>query len=115
MSVDGLPVRSPGRFTSLLQIQLWQLAILVVYVAVAIVDIQDHGRREPVLVALASLGYAAFGLVCWLGWHAMRRVHRRLGTIVAATVYVISMGGLFFAAVVAYLVIEYVYLGGRSL
>ncbi|MGC8638737.1 MAG: hypothetical protein ACP5XB_02530 [Isosphaeraceae bacterium] len=74
MSTAGLPVRSPGRFTPLVQIQLWQLAILVVYVAVAIVDIQDHGRTEPVLVALASLGYVAFGLVCWLGWHASRRL-----------------------------------------
>jgi hypothetical protein len=84
-------------------------------VAVAIVDIQDQRRTEPVLVALASAGYAAFGLICWLCWHALRRLHHRLGTILAATVYVVAMGGLFFTAVVAYLVIEYAYLGGSLL
>ena len=112
MAPDALPIHSPGRFRSLLRIQLWQLALLVAFVAIAIVDIQDHGRHEPVLIALAAVGYAIFGLVCWLGWHVMRPFQRRLGAVGAAAVYVVAMGGLFLAAVVSYLVIEYVYLGG---
>ncbi len=113
MSPDGIPVRSPRRFTSLLQIQLWQLALVVMYVAIAIADIQDHGRKEPALILLASAGYAAFGLFCWLSWHAVRRFQPRLGTIGVAAVYTMAMGGMFLAAVMAYLLIEYVYLGGK--
>jgi hypothetical protein len=115
MSPDVLPVRSPRRITSLLQIQLWQLALVVAYVAIAIADIQDHGRREPVLILLASLGYAAFGLICWLSWYLAARFRRRLGTVMVTALYSFAMGGLFLAAVVGYLVIEYVYVGGRLL
>ena len=77
MSPDALPISSPRRITSLLQIQLWQLALLVAYVAIAIVDIQDHGRKEPALIALASVGYAAFGLICWLCWYLAARFRAR--------------------------------------
>lgn len=115
MSPDVIPVRSADRFRSLLQFQLWQMAILVAYVAIAIVDIQDHGRTEPVLIALASAGYAAFGLLCWLCWHVLRRLERRLGTVVTTALYAAAMGGLFLGAVVTYLLIEYIYLGGALL
>jgi hypothetical protein len=96
-------------------VHIWQLALLVAYVAVAIVDIQDHGRKELPLIFLASGGYAAFGLFCWLSWHALRYLQRRLGPVLLVAVYAFAMGGVFLAATVAYLVIEYFYLGGKLL
>jgi hypothetical protein len=94
------------------QIHLWELAVLVLYVAIAIVDIQDHGRREPFLIGLAAAGYAGFGLVCWVAWHGMRQLEGRLGAVLLTASYVILMGILFLTAVIAYLLLEFVYLGG---
>jgi hypothetical protein len=112
MSPDLGLFRPSRPVASLFQIQLWQLALLVMFVAIAIVDIQNHRRTEPALVLLAAAGYAGFGVVCWLCWHVLRRLRPRMGTIALAAVYVPAMGGLFLAAVVTYLVIEYFYLGG---
>jgi hypothetical protein len=97
------------------QVHLWQLALLIMFVAIAIVDIQDHGRKEPALILLASGGYAAFGVFCWLSWHALRRLESRLGPVLVVSFYAVAMGEMFLAATVAYLVIEYFYLGGKLL
>jgi hypothetical protein len=107
-SIRGL--RASGG--SLTQVKLWQLAVLVAFAAVALVDIKDHGRREPALVGLAAAGYAAYGLLCWLGWHGLRRFQQRLGVVPLAACYVGLMGMVFLAAVIIYLLVEYVYLGG---
>ena len=48
-------------------------------------------------------------------WHAIRRFESRLGSVLVVAVYAVVMGGLFLAATVAYLLMEYVYLGGRLL
>jgi hypothetical protein len=113
MSPHTLSFRAWHRTSPLLQMRLWHLAVLVALVAIAIADIQDHGRKEPALILLASVGYAAFGLSCWLCWHAARRFESRLGPVVLAAVYTSAMGGLFLAATVAYLLVEYFYLGGK--
>jgi lipopolysaccharide export LptBFGC system permease protein LptF len=106
--------RSEGRFgSSLCQIRLWQLSLLVVLVALAIVDIQDHGRREPFLVTLAAVGYAAFGVLCWIVWHGLQRFRARLRPIPLFACYSVLMAAVFLAAVVVYLVTEHVYLGGK--
>jgi len=113
MSPHTLSFRTWNRTSPLLQIKLWHLGVLVALVAIAIVDIQDHGRKEPALILLASVGYAAFALICWLCWHARRRFESRLGAVQVVAVYSAAMGGLFLTATVAYLFIEYFYLVGK--
>ncbi len=86
--------------------------LAVVFVAIAIVDIQNLRRTEPVLIALAAAGYAGYGLLCWLAWRIMERCRSRLGGMPALALYLITMGCLFFAATVVYLTLEYAYLRG---
>jgi hypothetical protein len=95
------------------QFKIWQLALLVVLVAVAIVDVQDHGRREPALVVLAAVGYAAYFLFVWLSWLCVRRYEARLGRTLLVGLYMTAMAVLFLIATVAYLVLEYRYVVGR--
>jgi hypothetical protein len=92
---------------------MWHLAVVVLYVALAIVDIQDHRRTEPFLVSLAAAGYAGYGLLCWLVWHGLDQFSTRLGRVLRVAVFAVSMGAVFLAAVIAYLLIEYAYLGGH--
>lgn len=110
-----IPVQSTLRTCSLLQFRIWHIALLVVYVAIAIVDIQDNRRTEPALIALAAIGFAAYAVVCWLAWHGIRRLERRLGFLAMFTVYLVAMAALFLAATVIYLVLEYAYLRGYRL
>jgi len=114
MSSRALSVPSKRRISRLLQFRVWQFGLLVALTAIAIVDIQGY-CREPRLIALASAGYAGYALLCWLLWHGLRRFERRLGPVILVSAYVVMMGAVFLAATVAYLLIEYVYLGGRLL
>ena len=86
--------------------------LAVVFVAIAIVDIQNLRRTEPVLVALAAAGYAGYGLLCWLAWRTMGRCRSRLSGVLTMILYTFSMGCLFFVATVVYLIVEYAYLRG---
>jgi len=97
----------------LFQLRIWNLALFVVFVAIAIVDIQDQRRDEPVLIALASAGYAAYGLIVWLGWQCKGRLEARLGSMLAVIVYVVSMGALYLAATILYLIAEAAFLDGH--
>jgi len=112
MNHDTSSVRSAIRTSSLLQLRIWHLALFVLYVAIAIVDIKDHRRSEPALIGLAAGGFAAFGLLCWLGWHGMRRFEHRLGFLVVVIVYAVAMAAIFLVATIAYLALEYAYLTG---
>jgi len=112
MSSRALSVPSKRRISRLLQFRVWQFGLLVALTAIAIVDIRGY-CREPRLIALASAGYAGYALLCWLLWHAIRRFESRLGSVLVVAVYAVAMGGLFLAAAVAYLVIEYFYLVGK--
>ena len=56
------------------QLRVWHLALLVLYVAIATVDIRDQTRREPFLMALATAGFAGYALLGWLGWGRFRRL-----------------------------------------
>jgi hypothetical protein len=112
MTRGGLPaVAVPQR--GVLQFRVWQLALLVAYVAVAIVNIQDQRRREPWLLALAAGGFVAYGLIACLAWPGLRRLGRRLSTAMLLAVYLTGMSALFLAATVTYLLIEYRYLVGH--
>ena len=113
MSQRATSVRSGRRISPLLQFRFWQFGLLVALTAIAIVDIQGYCRKKPRLIALASAGYAGYALLCWLLWHAIRRFESRLGSVLVVAVYAVAMGGLFLAATVAYLLMEYFYLGGK--
>lgn len=115
MSPHTLSYRDWNRIAPFLQMRLWHLVVLVAIAAIAIVDIKDHGRREPALIALAAAGYAGYVMICWLCWHTVRRLESRLGSVLVLAAYAVAMGGLFLGATVAYLLIEYIYLGGKLL
>ena len=89
---DSAPsIRPSSRISALFQFRIWNLALLVVYVAIAIVDIQDQRRKEPALIALAAAGFVLYGLIVWLGWHFIRRWESRLGSMLTVIVYVVTM------------------------
>lgn len=102
------PARSRRR--SWVQFQTWQLALLVAYLAVAIVNVQDQRRHEGTLIALASAGFAAYWVLGWVGWRIARRLGANLNRLTLLAVYLTAMSVLFFAATVIYLVAEYAYL-----
>jgi hypothetical protein len=95
------------------RLRIWHLALLVLFVAIAIVNIQDQRRSEPVLIGVAIAGFAGYGVLGWLGWKVTRRLEGRLRPVLIFGLYLLAMGGLFLAATVAYLAIEHVYLFGR--
>jgi hypothetical protein len=115
MSPHAVPFGQVRPSCGLYQVRIWQLALAVLFAAIAIVDIQDHRRSEPFLIGLAATGYSAYGLLCWLVWHALRRFESKLGRLLLLTIYAVTMGAVFLAAVIVYLMIEYVYLGGSLL
>jgi hypothetical protein len=86
----------------------------VLFVAIAIVQIQDQRMQEPFLIALAAGGFVLYGLIGWLGWWAARRrFGSRVGLMWLFIIYATAMGGLFLAATAIYLVIEHLYRTGR--
>jgi hypothetical protein len=105
--------QEPTQAPAIARFKLWHMVLLVAFVAVAIADIQDNRRTEPVLIALAAAGFAAYAVLAWLGWAFARRFEQRLGRVVLIGLYLATMAGLFLFATVAYLLIEHLYLGGR--
>src|SRR4051812_31394461 len=96
------------------QPRIWHLALLVLFVAIAIADIQDHRVREPALIAMAAGGFVLYAIIGWIGWWAARRrFEARLGPVLLFVLYAIAMAALFLLATVIYLVIEYQYRGGQ--
>src|SRR4051812_1381896 len=57
-------------------LRVWHLWLLSLFVAVAIVNIQDQRRSEPALIALATAGFVLYGLIGWAGWRLARRLER---------------------------------------
>jgi hypothetical protein len=112
--IASQPPPPPRRRTAPLgQLRLWHLALLVLFVAIAIVNIQDQRPPAPALVVLAALGFVLYWLLGWLGWRVARRFEPRLGPTVLLVLYLVAMAGLFLVATVVYLVVEHVYLSGR--
>ena len=103
----------PQRSASWYQPRIWHLSLVVLFVAIAIVQIQDQRVHEPFLVALAAGGFLLYGLIGWVGWRAARsRLGSRLGPLWLFAIYAIAMGALFLVATAVYLVIEYAYRNG---
>jgi hypothetical protein len=113
MTESSPSIRRSSRISVLFQFRIWNLALLVVYVEIAIVDIQDQRRQEPFLIALAAAGFVVYGLIVWLGWHFIKRWESRLGSMPALIVYVIVMGAIYLVATYLYLMAESAYLDGR--
>jgi hypothetical protein len=113
MIADPSVRRPPRDATPVVQFRVWQLALLVLFVAVAIANIQDQGCREPALIGIASAGFMGYGVVGWLGWRVGRRLESRVGPMPFLVLYLVAMSAVFLAATVVYLVIEYAYHGGR--
>jgi hypothetical protein len=101
------------RPTSWLQIRICNLSLLVFLVAIAIVNIQDQGREEPELIALAAGGFLGYGLGGWLGWLWVRRYEPRLGSAALLVLYLVVMAAFFVFATIVYLVAEYAYVNGH--
>jgi len=104
------PASPPRRSASWYQPRIWHLSLLVLFVAIAIVQIQDQRVHEPFLIALAAGGFLLYGLISWLAWRAARRrFGSRLGPMWFFAIFAISMGAFFLVATAIYLVIEYAY------
>jgi len=97
------------RRTPLIQLRVWHLSLFVLYVGIAIVNIQDQRPGAPVLIALASAGFAGYGILAWLFWRIVVRFEARLGMLPLLILYLTGMAALFLAATVVYLVIERVH------
>lgn len=104
----------PGRASPLAQVRVWHLGLLVAFVAVAIVNIQDQRVQEPALIGLASAGFVLYGLIGWLGWRFSRRFAARLGSTPRLVLYLVAMSGFFLAATAVYLVLEFQYTTARG-
>jgi hypothetical protein len=104
---------SANRAIPWFQVRIWNLSLLVFLVAVAIVNIQDQGRQEPELIALAAVGLAGYGLVGWLGWVWVRRFEAKIGSTPLLVFYMVAMAAFFVLSTAAYLAMEYAYLNGH--
>src|SRR3954453_7664582 len=108
MNEAHLPGPALLRPEPIARLRIWHLALLVLFVAIAIVNIQDQRRSEPALIALAIAGFAAYWLLCWLGWKYAQRFEAQLGSTLLLILYLVAMAAPFLAAPVAYLVNEQV-------
>lgn len=103
------PITAARQRQPLAQLQIWHLALLVLYTAIAIADIQNQHLGEPVLIALAGTGFGVYALLGWLGWRMASRFGVRLGRLPLLIAYLIVMATFFLVATIVYLVIEYAY------
>lgn len=100
---------STSSVSPIFQLKVWHLALLVLFVAVAIVNIQDQRLQDPKLIAIACAGFALYGFLGWLGWRLSRRFEARIGAITLVILYLIAMAGLFLIATGIFLAIEMAY------
>jgi hypothetical protein len=112
MSPSAPSIRLARRAVSRFQVRTWSLILVVLFVAIAIVNIQDQRRNEPALIALASVGFMAYGLLGCMLWRFLHRFEAWLGGMLSLIVYLVAMAALFLLATVVYLVLEHAYLRG---
>ena len=88
------------------QLRVWHLALLVLFVAIAIANIQDQRPPTPGLVALAVSGFVLYGFLGWAGWRFAHRFEARLGTTLLLVLYLAAMAMLFLVATLVYVAVE---------
>jgi hypothetical protein len=94
-------------------LRVWHLSLLVLYVAVAIVQLQDQRTTEPGLIALASAGFVAYGVLGWAGWRVSSLARDRFGRLPALVAYLVAMAVLFLIATIIYVAVENAYRMGH--
>jgi hypothetical protein len=88
------------------QLRVWHLALLVLFVAIAIVNIQDQRPPTPGLVALAASGFVLYGFLGWAGWRFARRFEARIGSTLLLVLYLAAMAMFFLVASLVYVAAE---------
>ncbi len=88
------------------QLRVWHLALLVLFVAIAIANIQDQRPPTPGLVALAVSGFLLYGFLGWAGWRFARRFEDRIGSTLLLVLYLAAMAMLFLVATLVYVAME---------
>lgn len=87
-----------SRVASGFQPRIWHLILLVVFVAIAIVNIQDQRLEDPKMIALAAAGFVLYWILGWLGWRFARRFEAQLGALPVLILYLTAMAALFLVA-----------------
>ena len=103
----------PTRFRPFVQVRVWHLALLVLFVAIAIVNIQDQAGTRPAMITLASAGFVLYGVLGCVGWHLARRAEPRLGMLRVLIIYAIAMAALFVVATAIYTTMQVYYMTGH--
>jgi hypothetical protein len=103
-------IRQSSRISALFQFRLWNLTLLVVFVAIAMMEIKNQRRSEPALIGLAAAGFVLYGMIVWLGWHFLRRWESRLGSMLTFIIYAVTMGTIYLVATIFYVLAEYAYI-----
>src|SRR5262245_45152009 len=93
--------------------RVWHLSLLVLFVSVAIVNIQEQRVAEPELVALASAGFVAYGVLGCLGWVYLVRARERSNFLRRFIEYAVAMSFLFIGSTAGYVAIENFYRMGH--
>lgn len=88
------------------RLRVWHLGLLVLFVAIAIANIQDQRRREPILLALAAVGFVLYSVFCWAGWMILYRYEPKLGWLWTLIIYLIGISILFLISTLVYLKLE---------
>ena len=88
------------------QLRVWHLALLVLFVAIAIANIQDQRPPTRGLVALAASGFVLYGFLGWAGWRLARCFEDRLGPTLLLVLYLAAMAMLFLVATLVYVAVE---------
>ncbi len=90
-------------------LRLWHWAVIVLFVAVAIANIQDQRITNPRLLALAIVGFGGYAILAVLGWKLCRRLEPRLGFLAVLILYLTALGVLFVVASFVYVAISDLY------
>jgi hypothetical protein len=88
------------------------LALLLLAVAVAIVNIPGQRPPDPEVFALAA-SFVMYWFLGWAGWRVARRLETRFGPTLLRFLYIVAMTGLFLLAAYAYVLMEKFYITGR--
>ena len=88
------------------QFRVWHLTLLVLFVAIAIANIQDQRPPTRGLVALAASGFVLYGFFGCAGWRLARCFEDRLGPTLLLVLYLAAMAMLFLVATLVYVALE---------